>query len=87
MIDFWPQAILKKDFLQRFLAVGYQKIIPFNIRLNSDDPCPHATIKVKKTKFIAIPCIISFFCFNFVLLETITNNINNINELWKTTLS
>ena len=37
---FWPPAILKKDFLQRFLAEGYQKIIPFNIRLNSDDPCP-----------------------------------------------
>ena len=60
---------------------------PYKFCLNSDDPCPHATIKVKKTKFIAIPCIISFFCFNFVLLETITNNINNINELWKTTLS
>ena len=44
----------------------------------------HTTIKVKKTKFIAIPCIISFFCFNFVLLETITNKIN---ELWKTTVS
>ena len=45
---FWPPAILKKDFLQRFLAEGYQKIIPFNIRLNSDDPCPPCAPWIKK---------------------------------------
>ena len=33
MIDFWPQAILKEDFPQRFLAFW----LPKNISLNSDD--------------------------------------------------
>ena len=38
MIDFWPPAILKEDFPQRFLAFRQLKKYPFNIRLNSDDP-------------------------------------------------
>ena len=32
--------IFIKDLLQRFLALAQpKKIIPYNIRLNSDDPC------------------------------------------------
>ena len=43
MIDFWPPAILKKDFPQRFLAFRLLKnhpCPPCAPWINSDDPCP-----------------------------------------------
>ena len=53
MIDFLRQQHLNKDFLQRFLAVGYPKKYPFKIRLNSDD-CLECALWINKNRLKSV---------------------------------